>query len=294
MKGHSYSPPSILVLCAIGLGALALPWGNPALAAAGDVDPGSAPAAAEVGAPSYEEVALEAQRIHSEYCGSLQGTDRGLAGESFAVVGPVWGRVSKSYQEGGPIFLLYWSGLLSQCLGRNDDAVTDLRAFLASEESRPLVSMVADAGWRLKRRARGQTVGTSSRKGPRGPSPGVRRVVPTLLPGIGLAAGGAVLGGIAAAQWGALSETSSLPQVGAASSGMLRSELDTKIADFRAGQAQFQALAAVAAGLAASSLVSFVIAGAADQRARAKSRKQAQLYIAPGPGGLYLGVSASW
>jgi len=214
VKGHRHSPPSILVLCAIGLGALGLAWGKPALAAPGDADSDSAPAAAEVATPSGEEVAVEAQRIHSEYCGSLQGIDRGRAGESFAVVGPVWGRVSKAYQEGGPIFLLYWSGLLSECLGRHDDAVTDLKAFLASEENRPLVSMVADAEWRLERRARGQG-GVTARR-PRRPS-GAGRVMPTLLPGIGLAAGGAVVGGIAAAQWGALSETFSFPQVGVVS-----------------------------------------------------------------------------
>jgi len=75
---------------------------------------------------------------------------------------------------------------------------------------------------------------------------------------------------------------------------MQRSELDTKIAEFGPGQAQVQLLAAVAAGLAASSLVSFAIAGAAGQRSRAKAGKRAQLYIAPRARALHMGVSTSW
>jgi len=260
-----------------------------------DVAAEAEPAEAEPAGPSAEEVALQAQQVHSQYCGSLQGTDRGLAGESFAVVGPAWSRVSDAYQQDGPIFLLYWSGLLSECLGRYEDAIADLEAFLANEGSAPLVSMVADAKSRLRRRARAATKPRSgTAQGPLAQQ--ARRVVPRLVPGIGLAAGAVAVGVAAGVEWNLLIGQHQVPQFGEADQGIRRELLEDNMQSLDDGQGEILLLGSIAVGLAVSSVISFVIAGGVDQRAKAKAgtKKSARLHVSPRPQGLALGVTASW
>jgi hypothetical protein len=197
----------------------------------------------------------------------------------------VWSRVSEAYRAGGEIFLLYWSGLLSECLSRYEDAVEDLAAFLASEESKPLASMVADARARLRRRARGaERVQLSA---------AAKRVVPTLLPGVGLAAGAAVLGVVAAREWNGLNAQHPVPQAGTDTVGIDRSELETNMAALEAGKRPVDAMVSIAVGMALTSVISFVIAGGANERAKGRSQA-ARFSLAPGPDGLYLGLSTTW
>jgi len=247
-----------------------------------------------------EEVALEAQRVHSEYCGSLQGADRALAGESFAVVGPAWSKVSEAYRETKVIYLLYWSGLLSECLGRKDDAVSDLKAFLADEGSRPLVSMVADAQWRLRRGARGQS---ATKRVPRKRRPGasggqMRGGGPRFIPGIVLGAAAAVGGVAAVVEWNHAGQFY-IPDANKGESGVPRWALDADMQAAIDSTATAQGVAGISAGLALSSVVSFIVAAAVGPRDRAGAEKtpsvpETRFHVGPGPEGLFLGVSRAW
>jgi|GEM_PF-4906983 len=260
---------------------------------------------------SAAEVALEAQRVHSEYCGSLQGTDRGLAGESFAVIGPIWSRVSSAYREFGEIYLLYWSGLLSECLGRGEDATSDLEAFLSDEKSRPLVSMVADAEWRLRRRSKARSSqGLSKRSGPR-PLPfqlrarGAARARgggPAFVPSIsfGVAAGAGAV--IALSEWNQANEWE-VPQQGEDEAGLPRAALHANMTAATESMNTAQVVGGISVGLAVSSVVSLVIAGVAQARgnnaaaaaaAAAAVELSSYIHIVPGPDGVLLGVATQW
>ena len=317
-----YSPRSFVVLAGL-LGFLCFFWGVPVPAAAdaatGDpaaepkspppTEAAQSPAAAgsvESAGPSAEAVALEAQRVHTEYCGSLQGTDRGLAGESFAVVGPAWSRVSAAYRESGGIYLRYWSGLLSECLGRRQDAIADLEAFLAHEDSRILVSMRADAQWRLRRKASGRSTARpgvkkrrpSPRKPRAGAGAGARVSGARFIPAISLGVAAVAAGITAAAQW---DEAVSIyiPRADEGDEGTQRSYLDANIPVVTAHQNTAQLGGAIAAGLAVSSAVSFLVAAAVGARSGPRGKAAAakpgsQLLIAPGPDSVFVGVSTRW
>jgi hypothetical protein len=247
-----------------------------------------------------EEVALEAQRVHSEYCGSLQGADRGLAGESFAVVGPAWSRVSEAYRATEVIYLLYWSGLLSECLGRRHDAVSDLEAFLGDDASRPLVSMVADARWRLRRGTRGKA-GTATmprKRRPRSSVDRVRRGGPRFIPGIGLGIAAVVGGVVAGGEWSHANQFH-IPDVNKGDAGAPRWALDADMQSATESAMTAQLVGGISAGLALSSVVSLIVAAAVGPRERERGEKtsptkETRLNFAPGPSGVFLGVSSRW
>ena len=247
-----------------------------------------------------EEVALEAQRVHSEYCGSLQGADRALAGESFAVVGPAWSKVSGAYRETKVIYLLYWSGLLSECLGRKDDAVSDLEAFLADEDSRPLVSMLADAQWRLRRGTRGKSVTkrVPQKRRLRLSEGQVRGGGARFIPGIGLGAAAAVGGVVALFEWNHAGQFY-IPDANKGESGVPRWELEADMVSATESANIAQSLGVISAGLALSSVVSFVVAAAVGPRAqggveKTTSESGTRFHVAPSADGVFLGLSRAW
>ena len=247
-----------------------------------------------------EEVALDAQRVHSEYCGSLQGADRALAGESFAVVGPVWSQVSGAYRDTKVIYLLYWSGLLSECLGRKADAVSDLEAFLSDEGSRPLVSMVADAEWRLRRgtRAKSDTRSVLRKRRPRHLVGMPRGSGARFIPGIGLGAAAAVGGVAALVEWNHAGQFY-VPAADKGESGVPRFALEAEMQSALESATVAQGIGAISAGLALSSVVSFVVAAAVGPRTRGDADKtttgsETGLHVVPLADGVFLGVSRAW
>ncbi len=110
-----------------------------------------------------------------------------LAAQSLARVGDVWARVSEAYERSKEPYLLYWRGVLGQCLNQDERAVADLEGFLAGvgDES-TYTDLVRDATVRLRRLKRGEE---------RGPSAGVPLGI-----GLGLAAGAGLSGALAAWQ----------------------------------------------------------------------------------------------
>lgn len=100
-----------------------------------------------------EEVAARAQRAHEEHCPEVAGTgDEGDAARAIGEVSAVWVDVTEVYEETGATWLLYWRGVLAQCLGQSDRAAEALAGFLESDPtSEGLTAMMHDAHKRLRR-----------------------------------------------------------------------------------------------------------------------------------------------
>ena len=54
---------------------------------------------------------------------------RTAALKSIATVGEVWARLSEQYEKSGESYLLYWRGVLAQCMDQEDRALCGLAAF---------------------------------------------------------------------------------------------------------------------------------------------------------------------
>ncbi len=109
----------------------------------------AAPASAEE--PAF--VAADAYDVHQAHCASVAGGSTQAAAESMAEVTEVWRRVISAYEASGRTYLLYWRGVLGECLGQPERAATDLRLFVDLEQfgSDDLAPLVKDARTRLRR-----------------------------------------------------------------------------------------------------------------------------------------------
>ena len=132
-----------------------------------------------------ERVAARASKAHDTYCAEVAGVgDESDAALALVEVGAAWAEVAQVYEATGTEWLLYWRGVLAQCLSQDDRAAEALSAFLASDTATEgLAAMVGDARKRL-RRLRPDYVPPSSAKPP--PTPEDRQRA-------GRAAGGVVL-----------------------------------------------------------------------------------------------------
>ncbi len=103
------------------------------------------------GEPTADDLAVLAAEVHQQHCAEIYGGDIDLAAEGYSAVAPVWQQVNLAYDEGQHSFLLYWRGLLAQCLGQAEQAAADLQAFVTAEEGTGnLEAMVRDANRRLR------------------------------------------------------------------------------------------------------------------------------------------------
>jgi hypothetical protein len=132
------------------------------------------PAAAAERSQDAEAVAAEAEQAVQSYCSDAAGDDTTLAAQSVARVSEVWARVSETLEQSRKVYLLYWRGVLAQCLDQEVRALDDLRGFLAARsDSTVWASLIADAERRVGRIER--RIG-----GVRGPSPSTGPVVGSL------------------------------------------------------------------------------------------------------------------
>ena len=101
-----------------------------------------------------EQVALEAHGAHAAGCADVAGDQVGRTADAMVVVATVYGRVHETYEaapEPKPGFLLYWRGVLGQCLGRTNLAGADLKAFVEAErDNSRFRTQVRDARRRLR------------------------------------------------------------------------------------------------------------------------------------------------
>lgn len=151
---------------------------------------GVAAGEAEVDAPA---IALKAQETKDRYCSAAAGDNVTTAAESVAAVGAVWAEVSAALESTRKLYLLYWRGVLGQCLDQEAKALGDLKAFVAaSARSESLPALVEDAERRI-RRLEGQPPGRASP-----PTPGRGALIGGTV--LGVAAG--ALGGLGGWQYG--------------------------------------------------------------------------------------------
>ncbi len=96
------------------------------------------------------EAAELAFATHQSHCPDLAAGDTGVAAEALVEVGEVWAEVDRTYAMDPEPFLLYWRGVLAQCLGQETRAVDDLRGFYRTHrDDADLANLSKDARRRL-------------------------------------------------------------------------------------------------------------------------------------------------
>ena len=134
-----------------------------------------------------DEAALAAHQTREAHCPDVGALDVTKAAASVAQVATVWQQVSEAYEAEGVTYILYWRGMLAQCLGYDDKAISDLSAFIKSDAERAESGgMIADARRRLNFLMRG----TSARPPP----------PPAAALGVGFLVGSGVFGALTISQ----------------------------------------------------------------------------------------------
>ncbi len=101
---------------------------------------------------SHNDLALRANDVHIEHCGDMYAGNISTAAEGFRQVADAWEAVDTAYKDSEEPYLLYWRGLLAECLSQNEQARFDLQTFLdAHGETSGLSHMAGDARRRLRR-----------------------------------------------------------------------------------------------------------------------------------------------
>lgn len=106
------------------------------------------------------EAAARANEVNQTYCGDAYSRDISLAADSTMRVADAWREVSEIYEETEVPYLLFWRGVLAQCLGRPGNAYDDLDSFVESQETtRAYADLVRQAKVRLRRLGRKKDLG---------------------------------------------------------------------------------------------------------------------------------------
>ncbi len=107
-------------------------------------------------AGEVDDIAIEADRLNQAACLAVaeqQAVNK--AGVAMAEVSVLWVKVDEVFEaaaEPKPTFLLYWRGVLAQCLDRNELALSDLEGFVEAEAGKPgSADLVKDATRRIVR-----------------------------------------------------------------------------------------------------------------------------------------------
>jgi hypothetical protein len=107
--------------------------------------------------------AADANDANQTFCSDAYSTDVAQAAGATKQVLEAWSGVDQAYAETGESMLLYWRGVLAQCLGRPDTATEDLLEFTDdADPSGPYANMVEEAGRRLKRLDRKRELGSGA------------------------------------------------------------------------------------------------------------------------------------
>jgi hypothetical protein len=206
-------------------------------------------------APSSESLALEAAQVQNEHCADAASNrdTRGL--RSISTVSDTWVRVSERYDQSGESYLLYWRGVLAQCMDQEDRAEEDLSNFIARSEGNSLwAALIKDA----KRRTRQLSRKTGNTRANRPATPAPNKAALGVVLGACLA-GASAGSGIAAASWWSRSQEKAdliraLPQD-------QRQDL-LALEEYEDGNQSWRTssvLTVAAIGLGASAMVSFLV-----------------------------------
>lgn len=106
------------------------------------------------------EAAARANEVNQTYCGDAYSLDVTLAADSTMRVAETWSQVDHVYQDTSVPYLLFWRGVLAQCLGRPENAYEDLEAFIETQEQEGgYADLVRQAKVRLRRLGRKRQLG---------------------------------------------------------------------------------------------------------------------------------------
>ena len=240
----------------------------------------AAPAWAAERDEGAEAVAQEANRVRDELCSAGADEDTTLAAKSLAEVTTVWAQVSEELDRSRKVYLLYWRGVLGQCLSQEERAIDDLSAFVRSQEGRSLwESLVKDAQLRLQR----LVAGIPAKPEPKPASAG--GVVGAIL-----AAGAGASGGLAAWQWSEAIVTADV-LYGEPHTGTTLTDLGI-LGDQQ--QLVSRVLVGSAATLGGAALASFIIGGATAGRSNGRAALSPALAVVPTPGGATFVFGGRW
>lgn len=223
------------------------------------------------------EVAVEAARVRDDFCSDAAGDDTTLAASMVNKVSSVWEQVSETYELSEQPFLLYWRGVLEQCLDQEERAREDLERFLAeSGGDSTYADLVRDARFRLRRLA------AAERQGP--------AVGPAVAAGIGTAAGAGLMAALAGWQ----QEVSDAAVARYYSGGLETAEFPFVEDDAVEAARRRNALAVTSGALALGSAASFVVVGTRTQPS-GTGRGAPVISVAPTwDGGVVVGVAGRW
>lgn len=112
------------------------------------LSPGSAEARKK--APPPPDPATLAETTVLSQCANTESEDIAVATEALSELGSVWVTVSAALDETGDLSLLYWRGVLAQCVAQDARALADFRRFLGEREgSNVSPFLVADVEQRV-------------------------------------------------------------------------------------------------------------------------------------------------
>ena len=229
-----------------------------------------------------EEVAAKAQKVHEEYCAKVAGAGaEGDAARATVEVGEVWAAVADVHEATGATWLLYWRGLLAQCIGQEERAADALVKFLESDPtSEGLAAMARDARKRLGR-LRPDYVVPKLKRSP--PTPEQHRRRGQIAGGVVLAlgAGGAGVG-----------SGFGFVHLSATHATLTNARHTTAEVEGLLDQGDGQIAAGIGLALGAGAAVAASIAVLA--RAGTRPRVEVAVLAAPIAGGVALGLGGSW
>ena len=192
-----------------------------------------------------EALAQEAHAVLLAHCAEAAGEDMTRAAESVAVVSDVWARVSAEVESSQKVYLLYWRGVLAQCLDQEDKALKDLQTFVAARKDSDLwAGLIDDAKKRVARLER--------------QAAGPKEVNPGWFVGGGLAAGSAVFAVGAAVAWQQSQQTATAEIYPNAQPG---TAFDASLAKAESQSSASAVMTGVAVGCGVGAIVSFVLTG---------------------------------
>ena len=233
---------------------------------------------------AVERVAARASMAHDTYCAEVAGTaNDGDAAQALVEVGGAWAEVARLQEATGTEWLLYWVGVLAQCLSQDDRAAQALVEFLESDTATEgLAAMEQDARKRLMR-LRPDYVAPKPSEPERAPTtPDQRRRSGQIAGGVVLAIGAAGAGAGSGAGFAGLSETRSTAEA---------SPHPTAQADALIAQGNGQMAAgvgfAVGAGVAAVAAIAVLASGGS-------GAAEVALMPVPLPGGVGLALGGRW
>jgi len=109
-----------------------------------------------------EDAAVATHQIRQKYCAEAATKENTEVAKALNEIMPVFVQVSEVYDATQEEFLLYWRGVLQECIGKEELAQQDLNAFLASKKaSGDFPDLALDAQRRLRRMQRAAVRGAS-------------------------------------------------------------------------------------------------------------------------------------